>query len=243
MKTNETNEVIEDLLKGKLKVIQKKEGYRFSIDAILLANFVRIKRRDRIIDLGTGCGVIPLVLSWKHPENKITGVELDNSTASMANRSVILNNLSDRITIKRGDIKNISSLCDTETFDLAVANPPYGKPHSGRLNPNSEKATARHEISGNLDNFLSAASYAVKYRGRVSIIYPAKRLTDLISGMKNRGFEPKRMRLVYSREDESAKLALIEGVKGGGIEMEILKPLYIYDEKGDYTFEIEEMYK
>lgn len=243
MQRNKTSEVVEDLLHGKLKIIQNKDGYRFSIDAILLANFVNAKKRAAIIDLGTGCGVIPIVLSWKNPDNDIKGVEIDSSAADMATRSVALNNLTDKIVIEPGDIKDLRSLYKAESFDIAVTNPPYGKPETGRLNPNSGKAVARHEINGTLDDFLSAAAYCVKFRGRLFIVYPAKRLADLMWGLKKRGFEPKRMRLVYSREGESARLVLVEGVKGGGADMEVLKPLYIYDNEGGYTKEIEEMYQ
>ena len=243
MENDESNEVVEDLLHGKLKIIQKKEGYRFSIDAILLANFAGTKKRDRIIDLGTGCGVIPLVLSWKNPESHITGLEIDHETAGMAKRSVELNGLIQRITIVQGDVREIKAHVDVESFEIALANPPYGRPDSGRIDPSDQKAAARHEISTSLDDFLSAAAYAVRYRGRIFIIFPAKRLADLITGLKNRGFEPKRMRLVHSRMGEKAKLVLMEGIKRGGAEMEVLAPLYIYDREGNYTPEIKKMYK
>lgn len=226
-----------------MKIIQKREGYRFSIDAILLADFTRTKKGDRIVDLGTGSGVIPLILSRKNPSSELVGVEMENAICDMARRSVEMNKLAGRINIVQGDIKDVKELFPPESFDSAVTNPPYGKLDTGRINPQTEKAAARHEITGNLDDFMAAASCLVKFRGRITVIYPAKRLADLIAGLRDRGFEPKRMRMVHSREGESARLVLIEGVKGGGVEMEVLKPLYIYGRDGSYTSEVEEMYR
>ncbi len=236
------NEAVEDLLHGKMKIIQSNNGYRFSIDAVLLANFVRAKKEDNIIDLGTGSGVIPLILSHRHHDLKITGLELDPHAADMAKRSVELNGLSHRIIVKEGDIREIKTLFPPESFSLVVANPPYGKPGSGHVNPEPGKATARHEIEGGLDDFISAAAYLLKQRERFFLIYPARRLADVISVMRDNGSEPKRMQMVHSREGEGARLILVEGIKGGGVEMEVMKPLYIYDDEGGYTPEIESIY-
>ena len=236
------DEAIEDLLRGSLKIIQKKSGYRFSIDAVLLANFAGIKKGDSVVDLGSGSGVIPLILSFRHESVNVTGIELDAESADMAKRSVELNKLSGRISIAQKDIREIKKLLLPEAFDSALANPPYGKLDTGRVNPNEQIAAARHEIAGGLDDFLGAASYLLKYKGRLSIIYPARRFADVIAGMRSFNLEPKRMQMVHSREGEGACLVLVEGVKGGGVEMEVLKPLYIYARDGSYTVELEEMY-
>ena len=236
-------EAIEDLLRGSLKIIQKKTGYRFSIDAVLLANFAGIKKGAGVVDLGTGSGVIPLILSFRHESITVTGIELDPESADMARRSVELNNLSEKLSIVDGDLRGIKKLFKPESFASALANPPYGKPGTGRINPNGQIASARHEISGDLDDFLGAASYLLKYRGRLSIIYPARRVADVIVGMRRLNVEPKRMQMVHSREGEGASLVLVEGVKGGGVEMEVLKPLYIYAPDGSYSGEIEDMYR
>ena len=241
--TLKADEAIEDLLQGSLKIIQKKSGYRFSIDAVLLANFADIKKGERIVDIGTGSGVIPLILAFRHKACDITGLELDACAADMAARSVEMNKLSGRISIAQKDIRDIKKTFHPETFGAALANPPYGKLDTGRINPNEQIAAARHEIAGGLDDFLGAASYLLKYKGRFSIIYPARRLADVIAGMRSFNLEPKRMQMVHSREGEGACLVLVEGVKGGGVEMEVIKPLYIYANDGCYTSSVEAMYR
>ena len=237
------DEAIEDLLRGSLKIIQKKAGYRFSIDAVLLANFAGIKKGDSVVDIGTGSGVIPLIISFRHESANVTGVELDAESADMAKRSVEVNNLSGKISIVEGDIREIKKLLLPESFGSALANPPYGRLDTGRINPNEQIAAARHEIAGDLDDFLKAAAYLLKYKGRLSIVYPARRVADIVAGMRTFNMEPKRMQMVHSREGEGASLVLVEGVKGGGVEMEVMKPLYIYDRDGTYTRELEEMYR
>ena len=238
-----SDEAIEDLLHGRLKIIQKKEGYRFSIDAVLLANFARLKKGENAADLGTGSGVIPLILSWRKPDHNITGIEISSEIAEMARKSVEINAMTNRISIIEGDVKKIKELSPPERFGVAIANPPYGKVDTGRLNPKLEKAEARHEIAGGLDDFIGAAAYLTKYRGRIYVIYPARRCADLLCSLREKGFEPKRMRAVYSVRGESARLVLVEGVKGGGVEMDILKPLYIYGDDRSYTAEVEAMYR
>lgn len=237
------HEVIEELLKGRLKIIQQIEGYRFSIDSVLLANFAFIKKEDNIVDLGTGYGVIPLILAYRHPGVDITGIEIDPKVAETATRSIELNNMEDRINMLAGDLKNIKKLSLPETFSAVVANPPYSKLNTGRVNPLGQKASSRHEIKGSLEDFLKAASYLLKYKGRMSLVYPARRLADLIWEMRKVGIEPKRLRTVHSREGDPAKLVLIEGVKGGGVEMDVTKPLYIYENTDSYTKEVEAMYE
>jgi tRNA1Val (adenine37-N6)-methyltransferase len=161
----------------------------------------------------------------------------------MARRSVSLNKLSEKIDISHADIRTIKTLYSAESFDVVVTNPPYGRPDSGRINPSKEVAEARHEIAGSLDDFLAAAAYLLKYGGRFSVVYPARRLADLMEGLRKRGIEPKRMRTVHSRSGEAAKLVLLEGIKGGGVEMEVMQPLYIYGNNGEYTAELEGIYR
>ena len=236
-------ETVEDLLYGRLRIIQKRPGYRFSIDAVLLAAFTHVREGERLADLGTGSGVIPLLLAFRHERLNITGLELDPHAAHMAERSVEMNGLSGRISIMEGDLRSVRALLPPESFGLAVANPPYGRLNSGRINADSGIAAARHEIRGSLDDFLAAASYLLKYKGRLSLIYPARRGADVIAGMRKVNIEPKRLRTVHPREGDGANLILVEGVKGGGVEMEVMRPLYIYDCDGNYTSEVEEMYR
>lgn len=240
---NNKDEKPEDLLYGDLKVIQKKEGYRFSMDAVLLANFITVKQNERIIDLGTGCGVIPLIIAFRNPTTIITAVEIDESAALMAKKSVEMNNLSEHISIVAKDVKDLSNSYSSGSFDVVVTNPPYGKLNSGRVSPNSKRAAARHEVSGTLDDFLESASYLLKFRGRLAIIYPATMLADLIVKMLEINLEPKKLQTIYTGKDKKAKLVIIEAVKGGGKELEVLKPLYIYDDDGNYTEEFKAMYQ
>ena len=239
----EADEVVEDLLYGQLKVIQKKKGYRFSIDSILISHFVRIKSYDSIIDLGTGSGVIPLILSHRYEDNNITGIEINEDMVCMAKRSVQLNNLSEKINIVTGDLKEVRNIAKAESCSVIITNPPYGKAGSGRLSDGEAKASARHDVTGNVDVFLKAASYFLKYRGTMAVILPSRRLVDLIHGMRTCGIEPKRMRTVHSRKDDPAKLVMVEGVKGGGVEMAVEPPLYIYKDEENYSHEVELMYR
>ncbi len=241
-KKQSEEEIVEDLLKGRLKIIQPKRGYRFSIDALLLANFTLVKKRANVADLGTGSGVVPLVLSFLHPGASITGVEIDAETADRARRSVALNNLAEKIDIVCGDVRSVETLLSPGSFDTVVANPPYGKIETGRINPEGKTAAARHELAGGLDDFIKAAACLLKPKGRFSLVYPARRLSDAMAEMRKGGVEPKRLRMVHSREGAAAKLVLLEGVKGGGVEMEVMAPLVIYESDGRYTKEIEAMY-
>lgn len=236
------DEALEDLLKGRLKIIQKKKGYRFSIDAVLISHFARIKKKDNVVDLGTGSGVIPLILSYRYPLNSISGIEIDGVVASMARRSVAFNDLSEKIDIIEADVRALRKEFAPESYSCVVANPPYGKAGSGRLSEGHSKASARHEVTGSLKNFIEAGAYLLKYRGAMSIIYPSKRTADVFYEMRSCGVEPKRLRTVHSRRGEAAKLVMIEGIKGGGVEMEIEPPLYIYKKKDVYSEEIEAMY-
>jgi len=237
-----SDEAIEDLLHGRLKIIQKKKGYRFSIDAILIASFARIKKKDTLVDLGTGSGVIPLILSYRHPDNLITGIEMNGDVASMARRSVDLNDLRSVITILKEDIREIRKSLKAESFSTVIANPPYGKMGSGRLSNDEDRASARHELTGNIKDFIKAGAYLLKYRGSLNIIYPSKRLVDVINEMRLCGIEPKRLRTVHSRKGDAAKLVMVEGIKGGGVEMDIEAPLYIYESGDFYTEDVKVMY-
>ena len=173
-------ETIDEFFHGRLRVLQKKKGYRFSIDSLLLADFVTLKKGDRVVDLGTGSGIVALVLALRFPTARIAEIEIQEELADMAERSVALNGLTDRITIYPGDVKKIRKLLEPQSFDVAVFNPPYRKLNSGRINPNGERAIARHEVKGTIDDFLSAARYLLKYAGRVYLVYPAARSLSLI---------------------------------------------------------------
>jgi tRNA1Val (adenine37-N6)-methyltransferase len=234
----EHDETIDAALGDGLKIIQKTNGYRYSLDAFLLAHFTSLKKNDRILDLGTGSGIISLVLAKRWGFIKIIGIEIQEELAAMARRSAELNNLKDRVDIIQGDVRKIDALCAENAFDLVVSNPPYRKLHSGRINSDAQKASARHEIEGSLIDFLGAAQFALKKKGHFFLIYPATRMVELLYRMRKNDLEPKKLRMVHSKNRSEGELVLVEGVKGGREELHILPPLYVYDENGVYTEEI-----
>jgi len=230
------DETLDDLLDGDLKIIQKRGGYRFSIDAVLLANFVSAPKVESVIDLGTGCGIIPILLAHRTKINRIIGVEIQKDMADMASRSVSLNDLSKRITIIHENINNLKELFKAETFDVVFSNPPYRKVNSGRINPDYQKAIARHEIECSLQDILTVASYLVKPKGKVCLIFPAVRLGDLMYSLRKTMLEPKKLQIVYPNIKSQGKLVLVEASKGSGAELKILEPLFTHDLNGDPNF-------
>jgi tRNA1Val (adenine37-N6)-methyltransferase len=239
------DETLDLLFNGSLKIIQKKKGYRFSIDAILLAHFTCIhhRRADSIIELGTGSGVIPLILAQRFKEAVITGVEVQGSLADLAQRNVIMNMLTDRVTIVKDDLRRLRENNPPSSFDLVLSNPPFYPAEAGRINPGSERAIARHELAGSLEDIVKISSYLLKPRGRLVMIYPAFRLVDLIYQVRRNGLEPKLMRVVYSRADTEAKLVLLSCSRGGRSALKVLKPLIVYQGIGASTEELQEIYQ
>jgi tRNA1Val (adenine37-N6)-methyltransferase len=234
-------ETLDTLFDGTLRIFQSRAGYRFSLDALLLAQFVTIKRREKIVDLGTGNGVIPLVLATVHRSATVTGVELQPAMIERARRNVQLNGLERRIQILSGDVRAAERIAAAASFDVAVCNPPYRKPSSGRLSPNDEKQIARHETQGDLGDFLRAGASLLRPKGRMAIVYSAGRCVDLLSAMREARIEPKRMRLVHSFAGVEASMVLVEGVKGGRSGIEVLAPLTIYRRGKKYTEEVAAM--
>jgi tRNA1Val (adenine37-N6)-methyltransferase len=236
-------ETVDQTLGGRLRIIQKKNGYRFSLDALILANFTALRERDDLIDLGTGSGIIALILAQRFRCGRILGIEIQEDLAEMARRNVFLNGLEGGVEIRRGDVRRPESLCEPQSFSAAVCNPPYRRLRSGRTNPDPEKAVARHEIAGTAADFLAAAVYALRPDGRAYAIYPAARMVQLLVRMRDRRIEPKRLRLVYSRPGGSAVFVLVEGVKGGREGLNVLPPLIIHEEAGGYTREMTEIFR
>jgi len=232
------DETADGILGGRLRIIQSAKGYRFSLDALLLAFFADLRAGDDLIDLGTGSGVVALILADRHRCGKVLGVEIQEQLAAMARRSAAMNNLAGRVEIRRGDVRLPATICPPRSFDAAVFNPPYRRLGSGRTNRDSEKAVARHEVEGDAGDFVAFAGYALRAGGRAYTIYPAKRMADLLCRMRASDIEPKRMRIVYSRSGAAGILALVEGVKGGREELAILPPLFIYQGRGGYTAEM-----
>lgn len=234
-------ESLDDLHLGGLRIIQPRRGYRFSLDPILLCAFARIGRGATVCDLGTGSGVIPLILARRSPARHVYGLEIQAAAADRAQRSVQLNGLAGRVTIMAGDLRRVRSLLAAECCQVVVANPPYRRPGSGRQAAGDERAAARHELHGGLDDFLAAAAYLLGSGGRCTIIYLAERLAELLAAMQRYGLEPKRLRCVHSRLHEPARLVLVEGRRGGAPGIRVEPPLGIY-QGADYSPEVQAIY-
>ena len=232
------DETVDTLFRGKLSIVQCKKGYRFSLDALLLAHFVEVGAGDGIVDLGAGNGVIPLILASLYPTLQITGVELQETMVRRALKSVALNRLGDRISMVRGDVCSIKQLFSPQSFDAVVCNPPFRSPTSGRISPDPERRVARNEISARLRDFLRAGFYLLRRGRRMALVYPATRMVDLLQAMREERIEPKRVRLVHSFEGSGAALVLVEGIKQAGSELKIMPPLVIYTKKKSYTSEM-----
>ena len=226
---------------GRVSVHQHQNGYRFSIDAILLAGVAVPEAGNRVMDVGTGCGIIPLLLAHDRKDLVIYGVEMQKPLADLAMQNVRDNHKEDTITIICEDIRRLKFDRIEKPLDLMVSNPPYRTVDSGRLNADNEKAVARHEITMALKDVVIAARRFLKVSGRLKVIYPADRLVDLICEMRMAGIEPKSLQVVYSDGASPAKLVIAEGVKGGGAEVKVLPPLYIYKADGTYTPAVEKM--
>ena len=231
-------ETLDALFQGKVKIFQRKKGYRFSIDALLLAHFVKVRGSEEIVDLGTGNGVIPLILARLHPTVRVVGLELQEQMVERALRSVHLNRLDERVEIIRGDVCSVEEIFPPQSYDAVVCNPPYRGTASGRINPDPERRIARHEIRARLLHFLRAGSYLLRRGGRMALVYPATRMLDLLQAMRREALEPKSLRLVYSFEETAATLVLTEGVKGGRSELRVMPPLVVYTKDRKYTPEI-----
>jgi len=236
-----SDETVDTLFQGRLKFHQSRNGYRFSLDAILLAYFATIKPNGRIADLGTGNGVIPVIISCCYPSIFVLGLEVQEGLAAQARRNAVLNGLSHRIEIIHGDIGRINRIADGESFDGVLCNPPYRKPSSGRTSPNAEKKIARHEIMGTLQEFLMAGRYLLSLKGRMALVYPAVRCLDLLYAMRDAGLEPKRLRMVHSFAYAEASLVLVEGIRGGKSGLKVLSPLVVYQGGKEYSPEVQAM--
>ncbi len=236
-------ETIDGILADRLRIIQRKRGYRFSLDSLLIAHFANIQNGDELIDLGTGSGIIALILAQRFRCGRVLGIEIQNELVAIAKRNIILNEFAGQIEIRRGDVRCPETFCRPQSFSAAVFNPPYRRIRSGRTNSDPEKAVARHEIEGTVTDFLTAAVYALRPEGRVYVIYPAERMVELIARMRECRMEPKRLRMVHSRLDGGGEFVLVEGVKGGGEGLHVAPPLCIYQDCGVYTPEMTEIFR
>jgi tRNA1(Val) A37 N6-methylase TrmN6 len=222
------DETLDTFFNGKLQILQKKRGYRFSIDAILLSQFIKIRKNEKALDLGTGCGILPLLLSHTTQAHSFLAVEIQKGLAELAEKNVLLNDLVDRISILNKDFRELKEMFSPGSFNVVFSNPPYRKYRTGRVNPTLEKAIARHEIKGTLEDLISIASTLLPPKGRCYLIYPASRVVDLLFILRRCRLEPKRIQLVYPHFNEEAKFILIESIKASGVELKIIEPLILH---------------
>ena len=237
------NERIDDLEFEDLKIIQNTKGFCFGIDSVLLSDFAKnIKKNSTIVDLGTGTGIISILLSKKTEAKKIYGIELQEEVCDIASRSVLLNNLQDKIEIINKNIKNISDTLGINVCDVVVTNPPYKKYGTGLLNKDDSKIISRHEKECTLEDVIKQSFKILKDKGLFYMVHRPDRLVDIIYLMRKYKIEPKEIRIVYSNIKSKAVLVLIKGIKNAGEELKVLSPLYIYNEDGTYTDEVLKIY-
>ncbi len=235
-------ERIDLLVSKQLRIIQNPAAFCFSIDAVLLAHFAWVKPGDLVCDLGTGTGVIPLLLSAISRADHIYGLEIQPEMADMARRSVLLNGLDDKITIETGDLREAVLRYGSSRFDLVATNPPYHRLRRGELNQTDAQTLARHEVLCTLEDVVTAGSQIVKSRGRFALVHRPERLTDILLAMRQRQLEPKRLQLVHPRAGEPASILLVEAVKDGRPGLSVLPPLCVYEADGTYTAALRDIY-
>ncbi|MDD2619534.1 MAG: tRNA1(Val) (adenine(37)-N6)-methyltransferase [Syntrophomonadaceae bacterium] len=240
--TCQADETIDELIMGGQKLIQAREGYRFSLDAVLLSHFVNLDGINNAVDLGTGNGVIPILLAFRSLSLRVTGIEIQEKMVDRARRNVQYNNLEQRIEIMQGDLRTIENYMTRGFAELVLSNPPFYKKGEGMLNRNQEEAIARHEIEVELPELLAAASYILAASGRLAIIHRAERLLEITELMANSKLTPCRLRLIHPFADRTANLLLLEAKKNGKGKLTILPPLIIYQKPGIYSDEIKEIY-
>ena len=234
-------EHLDDLQNG-FFIIQGQKSFRYGIDAVLLSGYAKVKPGEKVLDLGTGTGILPILLAAKTPGRSFTGLEIQKESADMARRSVALNHLNDRISIVQGDIREAVSIFGAASFDVAVSNPPYMIGHHGLTNPDPAVAIARHEILCSFRDIVEQTSRVLTDRGRFYLIHRPFRLAEILCILKEYRLEPKRMRLVYPFVDKEPNMVLVEACKNGNPRIQVEKPLIVYERPGVYTREIREIY-
>lgn len=236
------NERLDELHRNGYFIIQNPQKFCFGMDAVLLSGFVQVKPREIVLDLGTGTGIIPILLEAKTPGAHFTGLEIQPESADMAKRSVCYNQLETKINIEIGDIKDASAIFGASSFDVITTNPPYMTGNHGLTNQNQAIAIARHEILCSLEDIIRDSARILKPQGRFYMVHRPFRLAEIMVLMHQYGLEPKRMQLVYPFADKEPNMVLIEGLRGGNPRITVEKPLIVYKQPGVYTDEIYDIY-
>ena len=242
MKLNK-NETIEDLQFKNLKIIQDKTGFCFGIDSVLLSDFAKeIKENSKVLDLGTGTGIIATLLCGKTKLKEIIGIEIQKEVYEMAKKSIQINKLENKFKIINEDILNLEKIIEKNSIDAIVTNPPYKKKGTGLKNEDEKKIISRHETTATLKDFIIVSQKLLKDKGEFYMVHKPERLVDILQIMREYKIEPKILRFVYSNKNSEPKLVLIKGIKNAKPFLKIQKNLYIYDENGSYTEEINKIY-
>lgn len=237
------DERIDDLEINNFKIIQKKDGFCYGIDSVLLSDFARnIKSGSNVIDLGTGTGILGFLLIAKTKVNKVIGVEIQKEIADMAGRSIVMNGVENKFEIINCNVKDVDDILQIDSYDAIITNPPYKKINSGKTNENLTKLISRHEVEASLEDFIKISFKMLKDKGKLYMVHRAERLVDIVSLMRINKIEPKRIRFVYSNNYCDSKLVMIEAVKNGNSSVKVEKPLYVYNQDGSYTDEILKIY-
>ena len=235
-------ERVDDLQRNGYRIIQRTDGFCFGMDAVLLSGFAMVKKGERALDLGTGTGIIPILLEAKTEGEHFSALEIQREVADMARRSVSLNGLEEKIQIVEGDIREASQIFGAASFNVVTSNPPYMNDAHGLKNPDLPKAIARHEVLCTLDDVVREASRVLKTGGRFYMVHRPHRLAEIITVLRGYKLEPKRMKMVHPFADRDANMVLIEAVKGGGVFLKMEAPVIVFKEPGVYADEIRDVY-
>lgn len=236
------DESIDDLQLDNLYLIQKKRGFRFGIDAVLLSNFANVRKKHRVIDLCTGTGIIPFLLYGKYKPQEIVGLEIQEDMVEMANRSSLINEVQNKVKFVNADLKDANFLKSLGTFDVLTVNPPYKLNNSGILNQDDKLAIARHEILCNLEDVIMAARRLLKGNGRIYMVHRPERLIDIFQLMRKYKIEPKRVQMIQPNINKAPNIVLVEGQRDGGSYLKWEAPIYVYNEDGTYSKQINDIY-